>query len=233
LSERELTPQQEDQVRRLLAEARHDDPIPADVADRLDRALVALSRDEPDVPGRAGVVDLAARRRRRNAAALLAGAAAVIVAGFAVGQAVDVSGSDSDAGSANESVARDQSSDQSGGQSSGLAGSPEPGEDAGGELAAAPPLQLSSKHLARDLTEQLPAAASGNSTRDTAPEALRSFGCATAPPAAYGPGTFFAAYYDGLPAVVALRPPTDRTQQADVLECETGAKLSSVTLPRQ
>jgi hypothetical protein len=233
LSERELTPQQEEQVRRLLAEARHDDPIPADVADRLDRALVDLSRDEPDAAGRAGVIDLAARRRRRNAAALLAGAAAVIVAGFAVGQAVDVGGSSGDAGSANESVARDQSNNESSDESSGLAGSPEAGEDAGGGVAAAPPLQLSSKHLARDLTEQLPAAASGNITKDSAREALGSFGCATAPPAAYGPGTFFAAYYDGVPAVVALRPPTVRTQQADVLECETGTELRSVTLARE
>ena len=82
-------------MRRLLAEARHDEPIPAEVADRLDRVLAGLARDEPGAPGVAPVVDLAARRRRRNAAALLAGAAAVIVAGFGVGQVIDV-GSDSD-----------------------------------------------------------------------------------------------------------------------------------------
>lgn len=227
MSERELTPQQEEQVRRLLAEARHDDPIPADVADRLDLALADLARDEPAAPGRAGVVDLAARRRRRNAAALLAGAAAVIVAGFAVGQAVDVTSSGGDAGgSAAEPANRDQSSSQ--------AESPEAGDDAGGEeLAAAPPLQLSSQHLERDLTEQLPATANSGVTKDTAPQALGSFGCATAAPAAYGPGTFYAAYYDGLPAVLALRPPSDGTQQADVLECGTAAELRSVTLPRR
>ena len=38
MSERELTPQQEEQVRRLLAEARHDEPIPADVAEHKRRA---------------------------------------------------------------------------------------------------------------------------------------------------------------------------------------------------
>jgi hypothetical protein len=227
LSERELTPQQEEQVRRLLAEARHDDPIPADVADRLDLVLADLSRDEPAAEGRAGVVDLAARRRRRNAAALLAGAAAVIVAGFAVGQAVDVNGSGGDAGgSAAEPANRDQASSE--------AQPPAGGADAGGEeeLAAAPPLRLSSKHLERDLTEQLPAAADSSIAKDTAPEALVSFRCATAAPEAYGVGRFFAAYYDGLPAVVALRPSADGTQQADVLECGTAARLRSVTLPR-
>ena len=65
----ELTPEQESAVRRLLAEARHDEPIPADVAARLDRVLAGLTRDEPGAPGVAPVIDLAARRRRRNAAA--------------------------------------------------------------------------------------------------------------------------------------------------------------------
>ena len=65
----ELTPEQESAVRRLLAEARHDAPIPTDVADRLDTVLAGLTRDEPGSPGVAPVIDLAARRRRRNAAA--------------------------------------------------------------------------------------------------------------------------------------------------------------------
>src|SRR4051812_5667095 len=95
----ELTPAQESDVRRLLADARHDDPIPDDVATRLDAVLAGLTRDEPGSTGIAPVVDLAARRRRRNAAALLAGAAAVIVAGFAVGQVIDVGGTADDAGS--------------------------------------------------------------------------------------------------------------------------------------
>ena len=47
----ELTPEQESEVRRLLAEARHDEPIPAEVADRLDRVLADLARDEPGSPG--------------------------------------------------------------------------------------------------------------------------------------------------------------------------------------
>ncbi len=48
----ELTPEQESEVRRLLAEARHDVPIPTEVADRLDTVLAGLTRDEPGSPGR-------------------------------------------------------------------------------------------------------------------------------------------------------------------------------------
>src|SRR4051794_41919704 len=80
----ERTPDQGAEVRRLLADARHDEPIPDQVGERLDRVLAGLGRDEPGSPGVAPVVDLAARRRRRNAAAVLAGAAAGIGAGVAI-----------------------------------------------------------------------------------------------------------------------------------------------------
>ena len=60
----ELTPEQESEVRRLLAEARHDEPIPVEVGDRLDRVLAGLTRDEPGSPGRGP-----GRRPRRPAAA--------------------------------------------------------------------------------------------------------------------------------------------------------------------
>ena len=46
----ELTPEQESAVRQLLAEARHDEPIQTEVADRLDTVLAGLSRDEPGSP---------------------------------------------------------------------------------------------------------------------------------------------------------------------------------------
>ena len=42
----ELSPEQEAAVRRLLSEARHDEPIPADVAARLDTVLDELEADE-------------------------------------------------------------------------------------------------------------------------------------------------------------------------------------------
>jgi hypothetical protein len=74
-----------DAVRRLLADARHTDPVPADVADRMDAVLADMSRQRADEPGTAEVIPLDARRRRR-AAGLLVAAAAIVVGGVAAAQ---------------------------------------------------------------------------------------------------------------------------------------------------
>lgn len=87
---RELTPAQEAEVRRRLADARHTEPMPDEVADRLDRVLTALAA-EPSREAR--VVRLADRRRR--AATILVAAAAVVVAGVGIGQVVGGGGDDS------------------------------------------------------------------------------------------------------------------------------------------
>ena len=76
-----LTPAQDEEVRRLLADARHDEPMPPEVAARMDRVLDDLAA-EPS--RRAPVVDLAARRRRVSS--LLVAAAAVVVVGIGIGQ---------------------------------------------------------------------------------------------------------------------------------------------------
>jgi hypothetical protein len=230
----ELTPEQESEVRQLLAEARHDAPIPTDVADRLDTALAGLTRDEPGAPGVAPVVDLAARRRRRNAAALLASAAAVIVAGFGIGQVIDVgsSGDSDDATSAGAGADREDagndSSDTGGGSS--LGDSPEAAPDM---TAVQTPLTLRSSHLRSDVTDQLrgrPAAADG--AEEAPAEGFAAIGCPQpGPQSKFGLGELFPALYDGQPAVLALRPPADGKQQADVLTCDTAASLASVTIP--
>ncbi|GAB3076515.1 hypothetical protein [Nocardioides zeae] len=82
-------------VRRLLAEARHDEPAPPAVAARLDATLAGLRAERlaahpsapatehglPPRPGADAPIDLAARRRRRRGGVLLAAAAAVVVVG--------------------------------------------------------------------------------------------------------------------------------------------------------
>jgi hypothetical protein len=222
----ELPPEQDEQVRRLLAEARHDEPIPAAVADRLDRVLADLSRDEPSEHV-APVVDLTARRRRRHAAALLAGAAAVIVGGFAVGQVIDVGDADNAAGgAAQEPVNRDEGA----GGSGDLADSSGAGEEAAPSTQADSPMKLTSDNLQRDLLEQLPSAEAGTVDKESASQAVRTFGCRPSAASAYGRGTFFPAFYDGVPAVVALRPPAGDTQRADVLECASAAELASAVI---
>jgi hypothetical protein len=92
---RSTPPPDDAAVRRLLASARHDEPVPADVAARLDSVLARLEAGE-SVAGprgsRAKVVELTAQRRRR-VASLLVAAAAVVVLGVGLGQVVDGFGS--------------------------------------------------------------------------------------------------------------------------------------------
>lgn len=83
---------QHDDVRRLLADARHDEPIPADVAARLDDVLAGLAAQEPvrtEEP--AAVVDLETRRRRGRVRTLFVAAAAVAAVGVGVSQ-LDIGG---------------------------------------------------------------------------------------------------------------------------------------------
>ena len=107
LRESQLPPADDERIRRLLAEARHTEPMPEAVATRLDGVLASLSADRAQrredlahEDHRAPVVDLAARRRRRTAANLLVAAAAVLVVGFGITQVLPdgMSGSDGDAG---------------------------------------------------------------------------------------------------------------------------------------
>jgi hypothetical protein len=240
----ELTPEQESDVRRLLAEARHDEPIPTDVADRLDTVLAGLSRDEPGSSGVAPVIDLAARRRRRNAAALLAGAAAVIVAGFAIGLGIDVSSNDStasggssDAGADRAGKANDQA-EAAGPHAAGDSLNAGPSDSSVPQPQSSQVLRLSSTHLRGDLTDQLrngaDAATSLDGERGPLPMTFSAVGCTRPAPAnKFGMGDFFPALYDQTPAVVALRAPADGRQRADVLDCGTAALLASVNLARR
>ena len=235
----ELAPEQEIEVRRLLADARHHEPIPTDVADRLDTVLSGLTRDEPGSPGVAPVIDLGARRRRRNAAALLAGAAAVIVAGFVGGQVIDVGSSDDDQATAGSGAAadRDASLDSAEkgpleSEASGGGESPTDSPDAPAPASGPDPVfQLRSTHLAKDVRDQLTAySASGDSAGESS--AFAEVGCPPMPAAnKFGLGDLFPALYDNSPAVLALRPPANGEQQADVLDCTTANVLASVTVP--
>jgi hypothetical protein len=78
-------------VRRLLADARHTGPMPADVVDRMDAVLTDLAASPPEsgepaeAPADTVVVSLTAQRRRR-AVGLLVAAAAVVVGGVVLAQ---------------------------------------------------------------------------------------------------------------------------------------------------
>ncbi len=68
----------EEEVARLLAQARAVEPMPAEVSNRLDATLARLVDERPHDPGRTGTV---VPLRRRLAPRLLAAAVLVVVAG--------------------------------------------------------------------------------------------------------------------------------------------------------
>lgn len=146
--EPEASPAAQEAVRRLLAEARHDEPVPGEVADRLDRVLAGLAEADGLVDGSSAptgeslgahpteaveaapgsaVVDLGARRRRRVVGLLGAAAAAVVLA-IGVGQVVEHDGSRSDGGSQAdnaESATRERSDEGAGSAEDGTADTPD------------------------------------------------------------------------------------------------------------
>lgn len=199
----ELSPEQEAAVRRLLAQARHDGPVPDDVAARLDEALARLVADEgaddlevfddatvPPVADLAGV-----RQRRRTAGRLLLAAAAVVVGGVAVGQVVGDSSMDAGSGAdVAESAAdapRDGGGDDAGGDASGeqhgggVTSEPESAPEA--DALPAPtgaqmlldqvdaPVSLTSDGFAADVRRQLGRTAARSQVADSDVDGVRAY----------------------------------------------------------
>lgn len=235
-----LTPEQE-AVRRLLADARHEGPTPPEVVARLDDALAdlvsergdaSLPRDEHDETPttRAPVVDLGARRRRLVGMGVLA-AAAVVVAGVAVGQGLPrMSGGDSDSGAADVATSqeRDFSDDADGGSDS--SGAAEDGAESLKTPAAAPDAAYPTVSSdAADLDDEL---------LDLRPRAGARSGAVTSSGAydafcvrGIGPGRRLAAEVDGRPGVILYKPRTDDAQDVAIFVCGSGVPVRTLTLP--
>jgi hypothetical protein len=227
VSDPDLTPSEE-QVRRLLADARHDEPVPADVADRLDRVLADLQREDRRTPA---AIDLAARRRRRVARNALVAAAAVVVLGVAISR-VDLSGQDA-GGSAD----------------SGSASAPEAAarDDAGGDvsddlerLVEGRPLVLSSEAFDRQVrrlsVHPVPASlAQIPSEEGYSADANKDLGSAAARPRCndpgWGAGTRIKVRYDSQRGVLVLRPPVGDSRVADLYLCGDSDPTRSTTVP--
>jgi hypothetical protein len=253
--EHRLDPEQDEYVRRLLADARHDEPMPTEVVDRLDSVLDGLA-DAPARPAPAPVRDLAAERRRRRVVQLLVAAAAVVAVGVGLGQ-LDL-GSLATSGSDSESAA---------GGSSAADGQLESDREAvpDGPVRAAPdaftgkPIVVTGRDLRRlaarggaayDVTLAELADADGTTFNDDVPagekasqfvatESDAAAPQASAPQASwftckkgpYGAGRLVAVEYRGNPAVVAVRPSTGDSVVVELLQCGTATVLRSVTVP--
>lgn len=226
-------------VRRLLADARHDSPLPTAVALRLDEVLAGLVAEaaveaEPAVP-----IDLDARRRRKHWTTGLVAAAAVVVAGVSVPALLDASGGDgaesasttaADNGSADSAAESDDATSSRAGQDKAGAGGSRAQEaprefTASGAPAPGPVLEVSPDEFRSDaLTARV----------GPAYDAL-------ARPALCGPGPVAAAVekaagvvlvrYDDQKGYLVFLEPQDETQQVDLYLCPTGDLERTTRIP--
>ncbi|WP_107766173.1 hypothetical protein [Nocardioides terrigena] len=234
-----LSPAEEAAVRARLAEARHTDPVPDHVVARLDGVLADLTaertaepaadrREQDDAPV-APVVPLASRRRRALSTGLVA-AAAVVALGVALPQVLDsTGGSDSaSSGSAADSggsVAEsgpgqgDDSDDAAAGSApSELAESPGASSERTGSAFVAP-LALRSDEALRPAVRPL-----------ARPGAVTAYDASPGCVLDVGAGERVDATWDGLPAVVVLRPVEEGRQDVEVFVCGSDEVVASTTL---
>ncbi len=233
----DLTPEQ-DAVRRLLADARHDGPTPPAVVARLDDVLASLADERQETPVAASthgpVVDLGARRRRRAGMALLA-AAAVVVAGVAIGQglprmsssdsAASADGGDTATSGSNDFGAQDDSGSSEAGsgaaeQAPGSLKSTVPAPEAGYPTLSSSGVGLDDDLLALRTTE------ASTATELDAARTLR--GCDLR---GTGRGRRVGAEVDGFPGVVLFRRPDGAAQQVDLYVCGSPVPVRQLTLP--
>jgi hypothetical protein len=245
----------EEQVRRLLADTRHTEPLPADIADRLDGVLADLAAETPADPvvtpirPRPSAADLAAAHRRRTVRSWLVAAAAVVVVGVGINQ-VDWSGlsGGGDSGSGSDAVTALEA-DSGGDADAGGRANAE--SDAAEDSAPAPAtagreakwrtarLQLSSDDFGRKV-------ASFQSGHDVAALVAPTDGLAEGPMTsggqAYdyspmcdvgrlGPGYLVPVKYDGVRAWLVFRTPEGESQVVDLYLCGSDDPARSITLP--
>ena len=224
-----------DEVRRLLAEARHDEPMPADVAARMDRVLADLSTTsatpvvtdlsrERAVSG-ATVTELPLHRRRR-AGALLAAAAAIVVGGVVFAQHLPHGGSAAQE-SATAGGERFSASDSAGDS----AASP-PSPSAAASSAAVPrlkPVLFGGRVVVR--SNGFPEDALAGRTL-LARETSRQLTPAKPPcPTSSAGQQVVAALYRSAPAALVYHAPDGSTQVVDLVVCGSRRPIRSVTLP--
>ena len=233
------TPQQE-VVRRLLAEARHDGPAPPEVVARLEETLASLVSERADASPAADdrrvlapVVDLGARRRRAAGIAVLA-AAAVVVAGVAIGQGLPRMQGGADGGSSGA------------GEDSALVESPQGADDGGADRSGGGHSEVAPESLKSTQPRPVRGAPSLSAyDADLEPELLTLRAGTQDARAEHrlldlmrdcdldsvGRGDRIVVELDGETGVVVFRRPGAATQQADLYACGTPVPVRTVTLP--
>lgn len=232
----DLSPEQAQEVRRLLADARHSEPIPTDVAARLDRVLAELATQELADPHDEGtsVVALASRRRRRVVSVLVA-AAAVVAVGVGLDQLIQAGGGGSSSSSMPAADRARVTEGSSGSAAQQRHHQPHSSFDAQKDAAAAPQMavpdvvRIRADHFSADVgrarrlaRQELDRTSGTHDTRSTATECT---------PGDWGSGTFVPVRYDGHRGVLVFRRANGDTQVADLFSCGSSDVLRSITLP--
>jgi hypothetical protein len=239
----DLTPTEE-QVRRLLAEARHTEPMPEDVAARLDGVLADLTVDAGPSAGplaAAGArrtpappADLAAARRRRNARKLLVAAAAVVAIGVGLNE-VDLTVSGGDSASTATSGAEDAAGDAAGAEASQPEAAPSPADSLDGYVYGRAALRLTAARFGTQVRRLQTAgrtAALNDTTASSQAQAPRELSalrraCSTED---WGTGRFVAVRYDGDLGALVFRRVRGETQVVDLYLCGGEDPARSITL---
>jgi hypothetical protein len=229
-------PPEEEAVRRLLADARHDGPTPPEVVARLDATLASLAAEREtaattSTTTTAPVIDLGARRRRMAGIGLLA-ASAVVVAGVALGPGLPSMQGGSDAGSTAGDAAtsqRELSEDSGGGADSGGAESEETGPQNLKSAPTAPDAAyptLSSDDV--DLDDELLSLRAGSQAPDASMATEPQADCDLS---GTGRGRRVLAQVDGAVGAVVFRRPDGASQQVDLYVCGDPTAVRTLTLP--
>ncbi len=230
LHESPLDPAQDERIRRLLADARHSEPMPEAVVARLDRVLAGLSDDRTqraERADRAEVVDLMARRRR-TVGQLLVAAAAVVAVGFGITQVLpDLGGSSG--GDAQEATAGGAAADSADGGDEGSrlvspGSAPEAPSDGATSGAAKSTFRIRSDEFGPDVRRARNQLEGGSAALVEYP----AEGCLAV---SVEPGSeVVATTYDAAPAALVLRPPSGDVQVVDLYLCGDVEPRRSITL---
>jgi hypothetical protein len=230
LHESPLDPAQDERIRRLLADARHTEPMPEAVVARLDRVLAGLSDDRTERAERADraeVVDLMARRRR-TVGQLLVAAAAVVAVGFGITQVLPDLGGSSE-GDAQEATAGGAAADSADGGDEGSRlvspeSAPEAPSDGATSGASKSTLKIRSDEFGPDVRRARNQLEGGSAALVEYP----AEGCLAV---SVEPGSeVVATTYDAAPAALVLRPPSGDVQVVDLYLCGDLEPLRSITL---
>ncbi len=245
---------EEEQVRRLLADARHTAPLPDDVAARLDAVLADLRDEDPATPAPVVAtqrpIDLAAARRRRNVRTWLVAAAAVVAVGFGINQVtqLDVTSSDSDSASSADGANAEAGGGDRPGQRDQASEKPSaPGAAAAQDGGVLAPVRLDPDRFGTQVSRLRVRFGLVRTAESTVPSTANNFDApsdgvmsldggfsayaATCPTIGWGRGNAVAVRYDHQPGVLVFRPVRGDTQVVDLFLCGSDDPERSITLP--